>query len=29
VLDTQNGNILATFNIGAATWFFGGPPVAP
>jgi hypothetical protein len=29
VLDTQNGTILATFNIGAATWFFGGPPVAP
>jgi hypothetical protein len=29
VLDTQNGAILATFNIGAATWFFGGPPVAP
>jgi hypothetical protein len=29
VLDTQNGAILATFNIGAATWFFGGPPIAP
>jgi hypothetical protein len=29
VLDTQNGKILATFNIVGAGWFFGGPPVAP
>jgi hypothetical protein len=29
VLDTQNGKILATFNIVGAGSFFGGPPVAP
>jgi hypothetical protein len=29
VLGTQNGTVLATFNVGAATWYFGGPPVAP
>jgi hypothetical protein len=29
VLDTQNGKILATFNIVGAGLFFAGPPVAP
>jgi hypothetical protein len=29
VLDTLNGTTLEALNNGAATWFFGGPPVAP